>query len=293
MRFATIDGRAHVNVGPHQYVDLAEASGGTLPEDPQACLDHWPDVVAWVEKQEWLQEHVVTVAPDGLEAPVGRPGQIFAVGLNYALHAVETRFVGNAESPLTFTKFRSSIASPRGELILPTETVDWEVELVVVIGHHVYEVAEDDAWSVVAGLTLGQDLSERTSQMAGQPPQFSLAKSFPGFAPLGPHLVTPDELDDLDDIPLECRVNGEIVQSGTTRHLIYSVPRLIAHYSSVCPLAPGDLIFTGTPEGVGMGHEPPIYLRDGDELTSSSPQIGDLVQRCRRGTRPLMGANRG
>src|SRR5690606_24643304 len=119
-------------------------------------------------------------------------------------------------------------------------------------------------------------------QMQGQPPQFSLAKSYPGFAPLGPHLVTADEFADLDDIPLECRLNGKAVQSGSTRNLIHSIPRLIGHYSSICPLPPGDRTFTGTPDGVGMSRKPPVYLHDGDELVSSSPQIGQLVQRCRR-----------
>src|SRR5690606_10051176 len=129
-----------------------------------------------------------TFSPEALGAPVGRPGQIFAVGLNYASHAAETGLTGGVETPLTFTKFRSSITGPRGQLILPSDTVDWEVELVVVMGRHAYQVPEDDAWEFVAGLTLGQDLSERTGQMQGQPPQFSLAKSYPGFAPLGPHL---------------------------------------------------------------------------------------------------------
>lgn len=281
MRFATAGGRAHVNVGPEQYIDLAKASDGLLPSDPQACLERWNDVVSWAAATAWSKDQLVTLPDSALDAPVGAPGQIFAVGLNYSAHAEETALTGNTQ-PLTFTKFRSSIAAPRGDVGLPTDTVDWEVELVAVIGRHAHHIPEAEGWSVVAGLTLGQDLSERTGQMTGQPPQFSLAKSYPGFAPLGPHLVTLDSFENLDDIALECRVNGEVVQSGSTRHLIHSIPELISFYSSICPLSPGDLIFTGTPDGVGFGRQPAIYLRDGDELVTSSPQIGQMVHRCRR-----------
>jgi 2-keto-4-pentenoate hydratase/2-oxohepta-3-ene-1,7-dioic acid hydratase in catechol pathway len=128
----------------------------------------------------------------------------------------------------------------------------------------------------VAGLTVGQDLSERTVQLAGPAPQFSLGKSFPGFAPTGPWLVTPDELPDRGDLVLGCAVNGESVQKGRTRDLVFSVPELIARLSAVLPLLPGDLIFTGTPAGVGGARNPRRFLTVGDELVSSIDGIGQM-----------------
>jgi 2-keto-4-pentenoate hydratase/2-oxohepta-3-ene-1,7-dioic acid hydratase in catechol pathway len=187
---------------------------------------------------------------------------------------------------MIFTKFASSLTGPVGDLSLPTDTVDWEIELVAVIGRTASNVSAATAWDHVAGLTVGQDIPERTAQMAGTMPQFSLAKSYPGFAPTGPHLVTPDEMPDLDDIKLRTLVNGDVVQDGNTRNMIFTVPALIASLSAVCPLLPGDLIFTGTPDGVGMGRTPPTYLRPGDELTSHIDGIGTLRQRCQAGATP-------
>lgn len=281
MRFASIDGRSHLNVGPGQYVDVATASGNSLPSDPHECLLRWEELKGWAATRRWTASEVTEAADSRLDPPVPRPRQILAVGLNYAQHAEETGLRGNDIAPLTFTKFASSITAPVSDLRLPSPTVDWEVELVVVVGREARHVAVDEAWDAVAGLTLGQDLSERTSQMAGNPPQFSLAKSHEGFAPIGPHMVTTDEFPDLDDITIECRVNDRLVQQGSTRQLVHSVPELIAYYSSICTLYPGDLIFTGTPDGVGMGRTPAEYLRDGDELVSESTHIGTLRQRCR------------
>jgi 2-keto-4-pentenoate hydratase/2-oxohepta-3-ene-1,7-dioic acid hydratase in catechol pathway len=130
----------------------------------------------------------------------------------------------------------------------------------------------------VAGLTVGQDISERVLQMVGSVPQFSLAKSFPGFTPMGPWLVTADELDNPDDLELTCALDGEQVQKGRTSELIFSVPALIAKLSAVLPLLPGDVIFTGTPAGVGMGRSPQRYLQPGQTLTSAIEGIGEMRQ---------------
>jgi 2,4-diketo-3-deoxy-L-fuconate hydrolase len=154
--------------------------------------------------------------------------------------------------------------------------VDWEVELVVVIGRPAERVPEEKAWSCVAGVMAGQDLSERTVQLAGPVPQFSLGKSFPGFGPTGPWLVTPDELPDRDDLRLRCSVDGRVLQDGRTGDMIFSVPELVARISAVCPMLPGDLIFTGTPPGVGMGRKPPEFLRPGMTLVSTIEGLGEL-----------------
>ena len=187
--------------------------------------------------------------------------------MNYAAHAAEAG-VEHPTFPPTFTKFPTCLTGPDATVELPSEFVDWEVELVVVIGRLAYEVAVGDGWRHVAGLTVGQDLSERIVQTRPPAPQFSLGKSFPGFGPIGPWVITPDELDDPDDLALGCTVNGEEVQKSRTSDLIFGVDALIHHLSSITPLLPGDLIFTGTPSGVGGTRTPP---RSSPPATSSSP----------------------
>jgi len=188
-------------------------------------------------------------------------------------------------APLTFTKFPSCIVGPHADVPITGAMVDWEVEIVVVIGRHASRVTMDDAWSVVAGITLGQDISDRELQLAGSRPQFSLGKSFPAFGPIGPALVSIDTFEDPDDIELWCEVSGERMQSSSTRQLIFSVPVLIAYLSSVCTLAPGDLIFTGTPSGVGLARG--RFLAPGDVIVSGADHIGELRNLCVPGHRAL------
>ncbi|EME22615.1 fumarylacetoacetate (FAA) hydrolase [Rhodococcus triatomae BKS 15-14] len=217
--------------------------------------------------------------PGDFGPPAPEPRQVFAIGLNYQDHADEANLT-YPEVPPTFTKWVGSFAGPESSLNLPTTTVDWEAELVVVIGKRADQVAPESAWSHVAGLTVGQDFSERTLQLTGPAPQFSLGKSYTGFAPQGPWLTTVDELKDPDDLAIECRINGEIVQKSSTARLIFSVPQLIAHLSSVVPLLPGDVIFTGTPAGVGGARKPPKFLSDGDVVETSIAGLGHIRQTC-------------
>jgi 2-keto-4-pentenoate hydratase/2-oxohepta-3-ene-1,7-dioic acid hydratase in catechol pathway len=181
--------------------------------------------------------------------------------------------------PLTFTKFPSCIVGPQATVSVATDRVDWEVELVAVIGLRAHRVSAAEAWDHVAGVTVGQDLSARDVQMLGSPPQFSLGKSFPGFGPTGPWLVTPEELDDHDDLAIACAVNGEEMQHDRTSSMLFSIPEQIAGLSAICPLLPGDLIFTGTPAGVGNRMDPPRYLKPGDELVSTIEGIGSITTR--------------
>ncbi len=184
------------------------------------------------------------------------------------------------DQPSVFTKFPSCITGPHSDVVLPPGGhTDWEVELVVVIGTAARHVSAAAAWSHVAGLTVGQDISERISQLAGSPAQFSLGKSFPGFGPTGPWLVTVDEFANPDDLELGCSVNGDQMQKARTSYLIISVPQLIAKLSAVVTLLPGDIIFTGTPAGVGMGRDPQRWLAPGDEVVSYVEGIGELRQR--------------
>jgi 2-keto-4-pentenoate hydratase/2-oxohepta-3-ene-1,7-dioic acid hydratase in catechol pathway len=224
----------------------------------------------WAEFVEWASTATGEAAPfaiTDLGPPVPRPRQVFAVGANYRGHAEEGG-IAIPEWPMVFTKFVSSFTGPAGEVVLPSESVDWEVELVAVIGKHAYQVPPERGWEHVAGLTVGQDLSERKVQLRGEYPQMCMGKSYPGFSPFGPYLVTPDSLPSPGGLEIGCTVSGETMQSANTRELIFSVPTLIAHLSDVLPLEPGDVIFTGTPEGVGMVRTPPRFLRPGDELVS-------------------------
>jgi 2-keto-4-pentenoate hydratase/2-oxohepta-3-ene-1,7-dioic acid hydratase in catechol pathway len=200
---------------------------------------------------------------------------VFAIGLNYHAHAEESGF-GTPKAPPVFTKFPACLTGPHAAVELPSRSVDYEVELVVVIGKRAQAVDEAAAWSYVAGLTVGQDLSERVIQLAGPAPQFSLGKSFTGFGPIGPVLVTVDEFENPNDLEIRCAINGETMQQGRTSDLIFSVPNLIARLSAVCALLPGDIIFTGTPSGVGVSRKPPRFLTPDDVLISSITNIGEL-----------------
>lgn len=273
MRIANVNGRSTL-LGPDGAgLDVEKASDGRFDSEPQSLYERWAEFCEWAPGRAARAD--LEIAPAALGAPIPLPRQIFAIGLNYADHVNESG-MGRPATPAVFTKFLTSITGPNASVVLPNASVDWEVELVVAIGARAFEVAENDAWSHVAGLTVGQDLSDRVLQLAGAAPQFSLGKSYPGFAPLGPALVTVDELDDPDDLELGCQLDGEVLQLGRTRDLLFSVPELIARLSVVCPLLPGDLIFTGTPSGVGGARKPPRFLPPGGVLISHIEGIGEL-----------------
>lgn len=186
------------------------------------------------------------------------------------------------EVPAVFTKFPACLAGPFDDIEVVGDTTDWEVELVAVIGRRAERVASNDAWGHVAGLTIGQDVSDRTLQFAAAG-QFSLGKSRRGYGPMGPWVVTPDELDNPDDLALGCSVDGEKMQDSRTSELIFAVPRLVAELSAVLALLPGDVIFTGTPSGVGIVRQPPRFLRAGQVLESWIEGIGTIRNRCLSG----------
>ncbi|XVV37622.1 fumarylacetoacetate hydrolase family protein [Streptomyces sp. CA-100214] len=276
MRIANLSGRLTLIVDG-RAVDVEKSSDGRFSADPQAVYEHWEEFRSWAAAADLPAG--ASFEPAELGSPAPAPRQTLAIGLNYRDHASESGFAAPEGLPPVFTKFVTSISGPVTEVKLPAGgNTDWEVELVAVVGRRAEGVREGDAWSHVAGLAVGQDISERVAQLAGPAPQFSVGKSYPGFAPIGPWLVTPDELDNPDDLELRCAVNGEEVQKGRTRDLIFSVPALIAQLSAVLPLLPGDVIFTGTPAGVGLGRDPQRFLAAGDELVSSVEGIGELRQ---------------
>jgi 2,4-diketo-3-deoxy-L-fuconate hydrolase len=278
VRIGNLRGRL-VLVTADGAIDVAQASDGKFGPDPQAVYAQWDDFCGWAAT--FPSGNTVPFDPEDLEAPVPRPAQVFAIGLNYDEHADESGYASPTTSPPVFTKFPSCITGPHAEVTLPDGNVDWEVELVAVIGRSAWQVPADDALGYVAGLTVGQDLSERVLQFAATPPQFSLGKSFPGFGPTGPVVVTLDEFKDPNDLALTCTINGAVVQSGRTSQMIFTISALIAELSSSTRLCPGDLVFTGTPSGVGVGMSPPRFLSSGDEVVSTVEGIGSLRNRLK------------
>ena len=282
-RMGSVEGRAVLAAGDMVY-DVGEASGGGVPAEPVEAIVHH------------LALHELTarlgadgsLAARGLE-PLGRcvdvvlgppvpwPRQVFGVGLNYRTHAEETG-MGIPDAPLVFTKFPGCLSGPTADIELASTTTDYEAELVVVIGACVKDVPVADAWGVVAGLTVGQDISDRALQNAGARPQFSLGKSHDGYGPTGPFVVSPDLVADRDDLAVRGAVNGDVRQSDTTANLIFGVAELVSYLSSILTLYPGDLIFTGTPSGVGMATGD--FLRPGDAVTTTIEGIGTLTNRC-------------
>jgi 2,4-didehydro-3-deoxy-L-rhamnonate hydrolase len=281
MRIANAAGRLVVVTGdPGREIacDVEKASGGRFGADPQAVYDEWGAFTQWAATASF--ENGEPVRPEALGSPSPSPRQVFGIGLNYSDHAAESGYAAPVTEPPVFTKFPSCITGPVGDIELPPGGhVDWEVELVAIIGRRARHVRVDRALDYVAGYAVGQDISERVLQLAMTPPQFSMGKSLPGFGPVGPWLVTLDEFTDPGDLALGCEVNGESVQSGRTSQLIFSVPALIANLSASVWLLPGDVIFTGTPSGVGLGRDPQRWLTDGDVLTSHIEGIGELRQR--------------
>ncbi len=277
MRLANIHGRAVIVTEDGHGADVHKASDGRFGPDLPTLYADWPAFRSWADSATLQADTAFEV--DALEAPSPAPRQSLALGLNYAAHAAESGFDTPTGLPPVFPKFVSSFSGPVTEVTLPPGGhTDWEVELVAVMGATAHHIDEADAWDHIAGVTAGQDLSERVIQLAGPAPQFGLGKSYPGFSPMGPWLVTPDELDDRDNLHLVCTLDGEVMQEGHTANLIVPVPRLVAELSKVVTLYPGDIIYTGTPDGVGMGREPQRFIRPGETLVSTIDGIGELRQ---------------
>lgn len=248
------------------------------PEDLSAAPIQNADLVmaAWALGAERLSlGKAQTIQPDQLICPLPESRQVFAVGMNYAAHTKELH-VAAPKAPSVFTKFPSSLTGPTVTVPHHGTKTDWETELVVVIGQGGRDISQGDALNHVAGYMVGQDLSDRAVQFINDPPQFSLAKSFAGYGPIGPWLTTPDEVPDLARQTLTTTVNGQAMQRSLLSDLIFSPADLVAYLSSIVELMPGDLIFTGTPSGTGVGRDPQIFLQAGDQLVSQITGLGTL-----------------
>jgi 2-keto-4-pentenoate hydratase/2-oxohepta-3-ene-1,7-dioic acid hydratase in catechol pathway len=270
MRFATIDGRAAL-LSDKGYADLGALG---LPSEPLAALERWREVPG-LTVTDWS-----AYQPSQLGPPVPNPRQVFALALNYRDHADEAH-LDVPEHPYVFTKFPTCIVGPFDDVVLSGNRCDWEVELVVVIGRRCRGVRADDAWDVVAGLTVGQDISDRRVQFRKPFQHLAASKSFPTFGPTGPWLTTIDELDNPAALPIRCSINGELMQDSSTAQLVFDVPALIADISGMVELLPGDLVFTGTPAGVGSTRDPRLYLKPGDVITSEIEGLGTMTNSCR------------
>jgi 2-keto-4-pentenoate hydratase/2-oxohepta-3-ene-1,7-dioic acid hydratase in catechol pathway len=210
-----------------------------------------------------------------LLAPIPDPEKIVCIGLNYRKHAAEVGVTELPEMPTIFAKYPNALVPDGATVRMPTAKTDFEAEVAFVVGRRAKDVDEAEALDYVAGYTLLNDLSARDLQ--GATPQWMPGKIFDGAAPCGPYLVTPEEAGPHDRIEIGLSLNGEEMQSGATDDLIFTVPELVAQLSRLMTLEPGDIVSTGTPEGVGMGRKPRVWLADGDEIVITSPTLGRLT----------------
>lgn len=251
--------------------------------DLRALYPEIPDIDELFFRQGWHQKLMDLKAPgQTLEVrwgpPVARPSKIVCLGKNYAEHAREGGF-DTPSSPLIFCKTPNTLNGPFDPVLLPRSSgqIDWEVELALVIGKEGKTISRDAAWGHIAGVTVMNDVSGRQAQFADS--QWFRGKSFDTFAPMGPALVTLDEIGDVHNLRLTATVNGRLMQDGNTRDLIFDLPALIADISEDITLMPGDVIATGTPAGVGIFRDPPVVLQDGDEVACCIEKVGTIRNR--------------
>jgi len=242
-----------------------------------------PDINETFFREGWL-EKVAGVKKSGqkiearIASPIHHPSKIICLGKNYAEHAKEGGFE-NPERPLIFCKTPNALSGPYDPIILPrsSDQVDWEVELAVIIGKEGKRINKTDAFDYIAGFTVLNDVSAREAQFSDS--QWFRGKSFDSFAPAGPFVVTPDEIDDVNNLRLTAIVDGEIMQDGNTRDMIFDIPAIIENISEDITLIPGDIISTGTPAGVGIFRDPPVVLKPGNVVECRIEKIGAIINK--------------
>ena len=272
-RLGNLDGRA-VLIDGENWHDLAAASNGSFSGDPMEAVHRHAELHT-MRLNSRSPDAAVASAVFG--PPVPCPRSVFAIGLNYAGHAGEAD-MDLPESPLVFTKFPSCLAGATDNVELNSDFADYEAELVVVIGTAGRSISPNNAWNHVMGLTVGQDISDRALQFAAKPPHFDLGKSRDTYGPCGPAVVSTDLIAEPSDLRITCDINGERRQSGNTGQLIFDVPTLISYLSEILTLEVGDLIFTGTPEGIGASSGE--FLAAGDVIETSIEGLGKLRNVC-------------
>jgi 2-keto-4-pentenoate hydratase/2-oxohepta-3-ene-1,7-dioic acid hydratase in catechol pathway len=241
----------------------------------------------WAELESKLTALMPAMSPLSvpchLLAPLPEGGKLICIGLNYRDHAIESGMEIPSE-PVVFNKLAGTLCGPGAVVPLPpcSQQVDYEAELVIVIGRRTSQVSESDAEHHIFGYTCGHDVSARDWQLGRPGGQWLLGKSFPNFAPLGPCIVPKEQIGDVGNLRIALRINGVTFQDSSTKQLIYSPQQLVSFLSKVCVLEPGDIIFTGTPPGVGMARQPQRFLQDGDECEVEIEGIGKLTNRFER-----------
>jgi 2-keto-4-pentenoate hydratase/2-oxohepta-3-ene-1,7-dioic acid hydratase in catechol pathway len=258
-----------------EYVDLAEAD----PAIPTTMNEFLAGGRSLLDRAAKAIQRGSGIARDKVRllAPAPTPQKVFCVGLNYADHARETGKEAPPE-PVIFNKFVTAVSAHEDAIVLPklSREVDYEAELVAVIGRGGRHIPRESALDHVAGYCCGHDVSARDWQLRKPGGQWLLGKSFDSFAPFGPELVTSDEVGDAGNLRIQLRIDGRTMQDSTTAQLIFSVAELVAYLSGVCTLAPGDVIFTGTPPGVGAARKPPVFLQPGDTVEIEIERLGIL-----------------
>ncbi|MBM4764810.1 fumarylacetoacetate hydrolase family protein [Bacillus sp. B15-48] len=296
MRLATFRSnkglRAGVVVKEEYVIDLEKAAafyGETLPNEVKALLELGENAIKTTEKVIALVEgnleqaiHSKLTQPlseTSLFAPVPKPDKIICVGLNYKDHAEESN-MEIPQYPMLFSKYSNTVNGPYDNIVLPkvSENIDYEAELAVVIGKTGRYISEENALDYVAGYTVINDVSVRDYQFHS--PQFSLGKNFDTHGPMGPWLVTKDEIEDPHNLNIELKIGDQVLQSSNTKELIFPIQRIISYISEGITLDPGDVIATGTPAGVGFGRNPKLYLRDGDEVIVTIEGIGEIKNKA-------------
>ena len=282
--FRADDGSARLGaVVDDRVIDLATASGGALPSEMVAFIEAGPDALARAREVVQSAPAGVPLAGVTLLAPIPRPRRnVFCLGLNYRAHAAEAQQFGAAQKdpdfPIFFSKPPSSVVGPDAAIESSpsvTKEVDWEVEVTVVIGPGGRDIAKGATMDHVFGYTIANDVSARDLQFR-HGGQWFKGKSLDTFCPLGPWIVTADEIPDPANLEVVCRVNGVEKQHANTRDLIFDIPTIISSLSEGLTLEPGDLILTGTPAGVGFARKPPEFLTDGDVVECEVERIGVL-----------------
>ncbi len=284
MRFANLNGRAALVVadsdGVDRAIDIERATNGSLGSQPEVYV-HLTNHAALAElATSAVPTDWPALDPTSLGAPVPRPPKGLGVGLNYRTHALESGLTLPTE-PHLFGKTDNCVCGPFDDVIAPAgrHEIDFEAEVVIAFGRTCKGASEADAWSYVAGVTCGQDISDRGEQFRLPIKQFTIAKSYDTFGPTGPFLVTPDEFDDRDALDLTGTVSGEVMQSANTSDLIFGVPALVAWLSRFMTFGPGDLVWTGTPGGVGEARKPQRFLKDGDIIETTIGRVGTMRNR--------------
>lgn len=284
MRFANLQGRGVIVVvgtdGADHAIDIERVTDGHLGSDPGVYAD-------LAHHAELAEAAAATLAADWpvldpalLGAPVPRPPKGLGVGLNYRTHALESGREFPTE-PHFFGKTNNCVVGPFDDVIAPAgrHEIDYEAEVVIVFGRQCKHATLDDAWSYLAGVTAGQDISDRGEQFRPPIKQFTIAKSYDTFGPTGPFMVTPDEFPDRDALDLLGVVSGEVMQTANTSDLIFSIPALVVWLTRFMTFGPGDLVWTGTPGGVGEARNPQRFLVDGDVIETTVSGVGTMRNR--------------